>query len=168
MASHQALEKLKTLVVAGTAQTGHQVVHPSPQDAGLGSFSEALHPDPRLIGEGGPQQQQVHHGVQIALFEARANGFVLALGPGVPLGLVGVSQLGGQPAALRVGLVRVSVCIQDRLHARIGGKGPTGREQAHGGGEDHRNRSNPHDSSQFPKSKSPPSNEDGGLWFDPA
>ena len=58
--------------------------------------------DPRLLGERGPEEQKIHHGVQIALLQTRANRLVLLLGPSVPLGLIGILKLGGQAVALRV------------------------------------------------------------------
>ena len=76
-----AAQKRQPLIGAGIVQRRHYVVHARAQQAALGGFGEGLHADARLIGEGGAVQQQVDHGIQIALIQARANRGVL---PGEP------------------------------------------------------------------------------------
>src|SRR6185503_9648792 len=142
----QAAQKDQTLVVTWAAQTRNQIVHTGPQGAGLRSFGNVLDPDPRLLGEGGPQEQKIHHGIQIALFQTSANRLVLALAPGRPLGFIWILKLGGQA---------VTLGVQNEFHAGVGGEGMARRDDAQDGGEDERNRSETHSSSKKEKARRP-------------
>ena len=94
-AQQNIAQQCEALVIAGIAKAGNQVVHAGADDAGFRSLGQALDRDARLAGERGPEEQEIRHGIQVALFEAGADGLVLLAGPG-GVCVRGVDPIGGR------------------------------------------------------------------------